>query len=64
MFFKCILADFLGLIILVTSQNVELKFEDSIIIGTKMQTRDDKDFYAFRGIHYAEAPIGDLRFQV
>ena len=32
--------------------------------GSKMSTVSDREFYAFRGIPYAEPPIGDLRFKV
>ncbi|XP_043269312.1 uncharacterized protein [Venturia canescens] len=34
------------------------------IEGSFMKTRLDKQIYAFRGIRYAEAPTGDLRFKV
>lgn len=32
--------------------------------GTKQVSRIGKSFYQFRGIPYAQAPIGDLRFEV
>lgn len=31
--------------------------------GSIMSTASDREFYAFRGIPYAEPPIGDLRFK-
>ncbi|XP_055851927.1 esterase FE4-like isoform X2 [Episyrphus balteatus] len=33
------------------------------IRGTILKTEKDREFYAFRGIKYAEAPIGDKRFK-
>lgn len=48
----------------VASQDSELQIEDGKIKGTTMKTRFGQNFLAFRGIPYAEAPIGDLRFQV
>lgn len=33
--------------------------------GNVLQTLlDNRDFYAFRGIRYAQPPIGELRFKV
>lgn len=34
------------------------------IRGTKQVSRIGKSFYQFRGIPYAEPPLGDLRFEV
>lgn len=34
------------------------------ILGSVKTTRKGFDFYAFRGIPYAEPPIGELRFKV
>lgn len=34
-----------------------------VFLGSWMQTRRGKQFQGFRGIRYAEAPVGDLRFQ-
>lgn len=34
------------------------------ILGTIQTSRNGNDFYSFRGIRYAEAPVGDLRFKV
>ncbi|XP_055371594.1 juvenile hormone esterase-like [Condylostylus longicornis] len=33
------------------------------ILGSILKTREDKHFYAFRGIAYAKPPIGDRRFK-
>ncbi|XP_055851925.1 juvenile hormone esterase-like [Episyrphus balteatus] len=33
------------------------------IKGTILKTEKDREFYAFRGIRYAESPIGDERFK-
>lgn len=33
------------------------------IQGIVMNTRLDRPFYAFRGIRYAQPPVGDLRFR-
>lgn len=48
----------------VASQDYEFQIEDGKIRGTTMKTRFGQNFLAFRGIRYAEAPVGDLRFQV
>ena len=34
------------------------------IRGSQMTSASGKNFHAFRGIPYAEPPIGDLRFRV
>ena len=34
------------------------------IRGSQMSSSSGKTFYAFRGIPYAEPPVGELRFQV
>jgi hypothetical protein len=49
---------------LIFAQNLTVKIEDGFIMGSVMKTRLGNDFYAFRGIPYAEPPLGDLRFQV
>lgn len=49
---------------LVSSQNYQIEIEEGWIKGTTMKTRFGKNFMAFRGIPYAEAPVDDLRFQV
>uniref|UniRef100_A0A0K8VNL0 Carboxylic ester hydrolase n=1 Tax=Bactrocera latifrons TaxID=174628 RepID=A0A0K8VNL0_BACLA len=33
------------------------------ILGTTLKSRLGTDFYAFRGIRYAQSPVGELRFQ-
>uniref|UniRef100_A0A034WHL8 Carboxylic ester hydrolase n=1 Tax=Bactrocera dorsalis TaxID=27457 RepID=A0A034WHL8_BACDO len=33
------------------------------ILGTTLKSRLGADFYAFRGIRYAQSPVGELRFQ-
>lgn len=40
------------------------KFSLGSIRGRTMLSRNYKTFYAFLGVPYAEAPVGDLRFQV
>lgn len=34
------------------------------ILGTIQKSRKGIDFYSFRGIRYADPPVGDLRFKV
>lgn len=38
--------------------------ETGIFEGSILATRLGKTIYAFRGIRYAEAPVGELRFKV
>lgn len=40
-----------------------LVLEDGMIEGVVLQSRLGTNFYAFRGIPFAEPPIGDLRFK-
>jgi hypothetical protein len=49
----------------------DAKLEETFVVtnlgsinGSVFRTRLDKKFIGFRGIRYAEAPIGDLRFRV
>jgi len=35
-----------------------------LVSGMSMQSLDDRDFFAFRGIPYAKPPLGKLRFKV
>lgn len=42
---------------------VELKYGQGIIVGVREESGIDKPFYAFKGIPYAEPPVGELRFK-
>ncbi|XP_060524434.1 uncharacterized protein LOC132700874 [Cylas formicarius] len=55
----------LGITLLLTSTRGDLIVElpDGKIQGHEMQTSENKTFYAFHGIPYASAPVGNLRFQ-
>lgn len=41
---------------------VQTKFGS--VVGTTSLSRGDKEFYAFLGIPYAQAPVGERRFEV
>lgn len=50
---------------------IEIHYEETLvetslgkINGSAFRTRLDKKFIGFRGIRFAEAPVGDLRFRV
>lgn len=45
-------------------RNPIVQTENGPVKGSALQTRLGVLFYAFRGIRYAQAPIGDLRFKV
>lgn len=53
----------LGLILCCNCQP-ELKLEQGIVRGKIKQSYKGRNFMAFEGIPYAEAPVGDLRFAV
>lgn len=52
------------LIPLAVSAKIVVRIEEGLIEGSSLVTRNGKEIQAFRGIPYAEAPVGDLRFQV
>lgn len=46
------------------AQNPTVEIDDGRIEGIVMKSRLGKDFAAFRGIPFAEPPLGELRFLV
>ncbi|XP_034839709.1 esterase E4-like [Maniola hyperantus] len=48
----------------VSSFNVKVKIDQGVILGTKESTVfNEKQYYAFYGVPYAQAPVGKLRFK-
>lgn len=45
------------------AQNVIVSIPLGSIRGTTLQSRGGRDYYSFRGIRYAEPPIGELRWK-
>jgi len=41
-----------------------LELKQGKLIGSRLKTRNGREFKAFQGIPYAKSPTGDLRFQV
>ena len=41
-----------------------IEISEGKIKGDEKDSREDRDFFAYRGIPYARAPVGDLRFEV
>lgn len=42
--------------------NSEVRIPDGKIVGEISKTRNGRDVYSFRGIPYAEPPVGILRY--
>lgn len=63
-FVVAIIASF-GIIEIRCDKFKTIETSDGAIRGAKLTTEYKKvDYYSFKGIPYAEAPIGDLRFKV
>ena len=41
-----------------------IEISEGKIKGEEKESREGRDFFAYRGIPYARAPVGDLRFEV
>lgn len=46
------------------TKNPKVKTPAGVFQGSLLTTRLGKTIYAFRGIRYGEAPVGELRFKV
>lgn len=58
---------FILIVALCAAENMtypELSISLGKIKGSMMRTRLNKDIYAFRGLRYAESPVGKRRFEV
>ncbi|KAK4314505.1 hypothetical protein Pmani_014210 [Petrolisthes manimaculis] len=47
-----------------SSQRVVVTTDDGKISGVKLKTIKGRDFYCFKSIPYAKAPVGDLRLRI
>jgi carboxylesterase type B len=43
---------------------VQVRFNDGVVEGEVLQSEFGDDYNSFKGIPYAEPPIGELRFKV
>lgn len=43
---------------------VQVRVSDGVLEGEQVQNEFGGSFYRFRGIPYAQPPLGDLRFKV
>lgn len=53
-----------GLVFSARQEDILVKTPLGSIVGTNQTSRHGTNFYSFRGIRYAKAPVGELRFKV
>lgn len=41
-----------------------IELQNGKVKGEEKESRDDREFFAYRGIPYAKPPVGELRFEV
>ena len=46
------------------SGNLQVNITEGTLEGDELKTRLGKSYIAFKGIPYAQPPVGDLRFKV
>ena len=61
---QCLLSLCLMLQVRALSVEPMVRVRTGALRGSKMLSSADREFLAFRGIPYAQAPVGPLRFQV
>lgn len=55
----------ISIALLIGSVNtIQVTIEEGIVEGAIIENRYGNPYYSFKGIPYAEPPLGDLRFKV
>ena len=60
----CLVAALLSALCEARKEDVVVQLQNGELRGTHLTSRNNKTFYAFMGIPYAEPPVGELRFKV
>lgn len=47
-----------------SSRRLEIELSEGVLSGVQEKLPNGENFYAFRGVPYAQPPVGNLRFKV